>query len=73
MPNFTTKDNQLQGNQDQEAQTVYMTSCGRDTGLSENRVAKVTGSRGNNGAGPVLHLQRNQVFSSERAIRLDMK
>lgn len=31
-----------------------MTSCGRDIGLSENRVAKVTGSRGNNGAEPVL-------------------
>lgn len=54
MSNLTTKVNQLQGNQDQGAQTVFMTSCGRDTRLSENRVAKVTGSRGNNGAGPVL-------------------
>lgn len=54
MSNLTTKDNQLQGNQDQKAQTVFMTSCERDTKLSENRVAKVTGSRGNNGAEPML-------------------
>jgi len=54
MSNLTSKGNQLQGNQDQKAQTVFMTSCGRDTKLSENRVAKVTGSLGNNGAEPKL-------------------
>ncbi len=49
MQNLTTKDDQLQGNQHQEAQTAFMASHGRENGPSEHRVAKVTGSCGNSG------------------------
>lgn len=66
MLNLTTKDNQLQRNQHQEAQTAFMASHGRDNGPSEHRVAKVTITRGNNGAGPTVCISRGTKHSIQR-------